>query len=89
MENEMHHISVCVEIDGKRAGYVVSAPTESQAAAYAEMFSPRIGYCGNFTFQEAVTRAGMMERNEGMAWGPASLWSPDRKLEAHICAISH
>ena len=82
----MYHLSVCVEHDGKRSGMVLSAKSESDAVKWAESLDNRIGYCGNSNFQEAVARAGMMERDERGAWGPVSMWRTAFRFEETSCS---
>jgi hypothetical protein len=71
----MYHLSICTTVGGARVGLVVSGRTEAEAVRFAETFPDRVGYCGNGSFSEAVTRAGMMERDVSGAWGPVSLWA--------------
>ncbi len=63
------YISVCIERKGERIAFIVQGRTWSEAERHAEMFTPRIGYCGNSSLQEAVIRCGLMERNEANGWG--------------------
>ena len=65
----MEHISVCVERNGIRDAFIVSAETEDKAERFAESFKPRIGYCGNKSFNEAVKRCAAMRDNKPGAWG--------------------
>lgn len=66
----MYHLTVCVTTKaGDRDAFIISAATEAAAVSYAETFRNRIGYCGNASFAEAVTRCGLMQRNEPGGWG--------------------
>jgi hypothetical protein len=68
------HLSVCVSEGEKRTGFVITAATESAAVEIAEQVTGRIGYCGNHSLSEALTRAEMMERDAPWAWGPCARW---------------
>ncbi len=71
----IYYVAVCVDVRGERVGMVVHADTLSKAVRFAETIPNRIGYVGGDSFDMAVKRAGMMERNEPGAWGhlPESL----------------
>jgi hypothetical protein len=66
----MYYIAVCVNTRYGRAGIVLSGPNEAQLLSWVDSTPNRIGYCGAESFDLAVRRAGMMERDEAGAWGP-------------------
>lgn len=66
----MKHLAICVNTRYGRAGFVLSGPNESQLLNWADSTPNRIGYVGCESFELAVQRAGMMERDEPGAWGP-------------------
>lgn len=69
----MIHYAICMDYGKGRNGFVMSFENESAAnKALNNSDKRRIGYVGCPSFQEAVTRAGMMERNEPNAWGVLS-----------------
>lgn len=68
-EKPMKHLALCVNTRYGRAGIVVSGESESQLLNWVHTTN-RIGYVGCETFEKAVQRAGMMERDEPGAWGP-------------------
>jgi len=59
------HYAVCLNHPSGRTGIVIS-DTDSK---YVSDMANLIGYVGCPSFQEAVKRSGMMERNETNAWG--------------------
>ncbi len=63
------YLAVCVDTRYGRAGIVLSGDNQSKLLSFADGLSNRVGYVGCESFEEAVTRAGMMERNESGAWG--------------------
>lgn len=63
------HFAVCYQTASGRAGVVVSAPAHRQEYMTFPRDPTRIGYVGCESFDEAVTRCGMMERDEPGAWG--------------------
>jgi hypothetical protein len=65
----MVHLAICVNTRYGRAGLVLSGPNEAQLLNWADSTPNRIGYCGAESFELAVRRAGMMERDEPCAWG--------------------
>lgn len=66
----MFYLAICVNTRYGRAGFVLSGSNESQVLNWAGSTPNRIGYVGCDSLQEAVTRAGMMERDVPGAWGP-------------------
>ncbi len=66
----MKHLAMCVMIRGERVGFVMSGTCLTKLERQADTFKNKIGYVGEDDFQVAVTRAGMMERDEKGAWGP-------------------
>ena len=66
----MLHYAVCYDFGKGRVACVMSFENEAHAnRILVDGDRKRIGYVGGFSFMEAVTRAGMMERNEPRAWG--------------------
>jgi len=68
--NKLQHLAVCLKVNGELCGIVLSGPLMVPLLKWAETFENKVGYVGGDTFQIAVKRAGMMERNEIAAWGP-------------------
>ena len=66
----MKYLAVCVNTRYGRAGVVLSGTDESKLLNTAETMPNRIGYCGCESFELAIRRAGLMERDEKGAWGP-------------------
>ena len=76
----MHHLTLCLSINGKRVGFVLSGPYLTELERVAHLFDAfdtehpkevtRVGYVGGDSFEIATTRAGMMQRNERGSWGP-------------------
>lgn len=70
MASTQYYIAACVNTRYGRAGIVLNGTNKSSLLDFADNLTNRIGYCGCDSFDEAVKRAGMMERNEKGAWGP-------------------
>lgn len=66
----MLHYSVCFDFGQGRVACVMSFENEAHAnRVLNQRDKHRVGYVGQSSFQEAVIRAGMMERDEPNAWG--------------------
>lgn len=63
------YMAVCVDTRHGRAGIVINGTSETKTLQFAYTMPNRIGYVSCNSFNEAVKRAGMMERDERNAWG--------------------
>ena len=76
----MKHFAICMELGSGRVGLVHSCTDAADGQRIIEKWGPvavapgdtgRVGYVGCASFDEAVTRAGKMARDEAGAWGAA------------------
>jgi len=58
----LRHLAVCVVMNGKRVGSVVSAASWEKAVDVAERHDNRVGYVCAESFSVAVTKALSLER---------------------------
>lgn len=71
----MKHYAVCFDFGHGLNACVMSFENEARANQILGTDSRkarRVGYVGDCTFDEAVTRAALMERNDNRAWGPTA-----------------
>jgi hypothetical protein len=77
----LKHYAVLVDTRYGPAGFVLTGNCPLQVEDWISK-TRRVGFVGCASFEEAVRRAGMMERGEPGAWGPSSSWSPPLALAA-------
>lgn len=70
----LSYCAVLVETRCGRAGFVIAGDVNHMVSWVGD--KKHVGYVGCASFEEAVRRAGMMERDEPGAWGPSYLWKP-------------